>query len=978
LPPPPPSPTELLEREGALEQAASALARAARAEPSVLFVVGEPGLGKTTVLDWCCARGHETGFDVRRAYCSELEQSVPFGMLDRLFEGRQTRPAESGPASPGTAASEARLLRYTDLLAWLRGRSPKPLLLAVDDLHWADVDSIELLSLLCRRLDGVKVSVLATCRPWPGAALDHARALAHDRFASTYRLRPLSEAASATLLEQRLGRPPERLARDAHEACAGNPLLLAELAGSLQRGEPSAAIGGKFGERVFLPRFAGVGALGMRWARAASVLGSRFRLQLATQLSGLTPAEAVEAVEALTTSGLVREAPDATAEFVHPLVRKAIYEDLSPLARREQHSRALGLLLDGGAPASEAAPHAVGGDLQGEPRAIAVLVDAGREALAAGAVATAAEHFQAATHLAGAMADPSLRIELAEACLLTGKLQLAAETLHELLQQAELATRERVVGMRLEAHLLMVTARYEEAKARWQQASQLAVGTDTALAAEILLDGAYLGFLFEGQREAMATVRNALEVCRSAADCRRTLHPSAPEPPPPRRFRVVGNGEESVTERTGTSALIRSVKPGLVENNHVEEAAFHAQAYLACLGGDPKALDDLMEAARSSLRQPCRRSALGWDVAVAYANLARVSERFDDALAMFSSLSEEALSQGSALTFWSLAVNRADLLWRLGRLAEAAALLAGAADATAVAPSRAAFAWIGMAHVSQEQGDDTKSAAWAGKVEEVLPRTDSPYLRMWLALLSCRRLLRAGEPALAARVAEKAQATADSSGILEPCVVPWHGAAIEALVSAGQLEKAEALVDRLAEICRPLSCRAPRAVAAWGHALVSWQRGRLGEARTNFEQALAHNAAVPMPLAEAETLVHYARFLRRTGEVAGSREALHRALSVLEGTDAGRLQNIAREELSGAGGRRRRPRSDKLLTPREEMVAGLAARGLTNAQIARTLYVSPKTVDHHLSSTYAKLGLSSRRQLMLCWPPARGPAAPAR
>jgi DNA-binding CsgD family transcriptional regulator len=122
-----------------------------------------------------------------------------------------------------------------------------------------------------------------------------------------------------------------------------------------------------------------------------------------------------------------------------------------------------------------------------------------------------------------------------------------------------------------------------------------------------------------------------------------------------------------------------------------------------------------------------------------------------------------------------------------------------------------------------------------------------------------------------------------------------------------------------------------------------------------------------MPLAKAETLIAYARFLRHTGRCKQAREMLHRALEVLEPTDAGRLQSIASEELAATGGRRRRSHPTTALTAQEQRVAALAARGLTSLDIARCLFISAKTVDHHLAHVYAKLGIHSRHELILAW-----------
>ena len=948
-------PAELLERDEALRTVGESLTRAARGEPTVLFIVGEPGIGKTTLLDRCCTRAGEAGFSVRRAGCSELEQVVPFGLLDRLFEFTAgpfsgdvqgtdgLRAAGAATASTvGTASGEARLVRYTRLLDWLRRSAPRPLLVAVDDLHWADVDSVELLGLLCRRLEALQVAVVVTARPWPSVAFDQARSLAHDRFANISPLLPLSEKATVALLERIVGgQLAQSVAEEVYAACAGNPLLLTEAAEGLARGGALATPAGKLGERIFLPRFAGVGGPGMRWARAASVLGTRFRPDLASRLSDLPSHDATRAVEALSATGLLRELPDGGAEFVHPLLRQAIYEDLSGPARRQLHARALAALLEERAPPAEAAPHAVGAQLRGDPKAVSVLVGAGHQALAAGAVETASEHFHAAARLAGTLAYPKLAIELAEACLLTGKLELAEETLRQFRAQEGLEAPDLVLGTRLQARILMAAARYPEAKRRFREASELAARSDPALAAETLLDGAFRGFLFEGQREALAAVDDALAILETAG-----------QPP---RAKTRGQGQGS---RSGWG--------------EVQRGALNAKAYLEGIGGGPPALDQLREAAMANLEAsaggPFRRSAWSWDITFGYANLAKAYELFDDCGAVFEQLLEEAERQGTALTFQSIAISHADVLWRLGRLPEAKKLLARAAELTDLAPSLAPFAWVGLAHICHEEGNPVQSGEWSRRVEAVLARIGgSPYLQMWLSTIGCRNLLSAGEVALAVQAGQLAKTTAERSGILEPCIVPWHGAAIEAEVAAGHLDQAEAIVGRLDEICRPLPCHAPKAVAAWGAALVAWRRGRLEDAQAHFDQALSHNAAVPMPLPHAETLIHYGRFLRLTGRVSEGRKALRLALSVLEGTEAGRLESAAQRELAGAGGRRRRSRPAEELTPREQMVAELAARGLTNAQIARALFLSAKTVDHHLSRTYAKLGVSSRRQLMLAW-----------
>jgi len=172
-------------------------------------------------------------------------------------------------------------------------------------------------------------------------------------------------------------------------------------------------------------------------------------------------------------------------------------------------------------------------------------------------------------------------------------------------------------------------------------------------------------------------------------------------------------------------------------------------------------------------------------------------------------------------------------------------------------------------------------------------------------------------------------------------------------------------------VCNTLPCQAPRAVAACGSALLAWHEERYDRAEEWFEVASELVTAVDMPLARAEVMIGCARFLRHAGRVEDARLVLRDALDVLEGTGAGRLERVAREELLVAGGRRR-ARSGSELTVQEGRIVDLAARGLTNAEIARQLFVSPKTVDHHLSRAYQKLGVRSRRELMLRYRSSNG------
>lgn len=926
----------IFERDDARRAVAAVLDRACGGESATLFLVGDAGIGKTTLVDEACSLAGGRGFALGHARCSEVEASIPFGLIDRVF-------GDVGGPVPGTAAdrgspTDVLAARYGGLVDWLRHGAPVPLLIAVDDLQWSDPDSTALLAALCRRLGGLGVAVVAATRAWPSAALDQARLLVQDGLARMEYLQPLSEKASRALLEERRGgQLSGDLAGRAHHSCAGNPLLLVEVADAWGRGEDLLAGPGPLGERVFLPRFAGVGPEALRWARGASVLGSRFHPLLVTGLVGLSDPGASAALEELCDSGIVRGAAGGDAEFVHPLFRQALYDDMAVPVRQGLHARAFKLLRDIGAPSAEAAVHAVAADLRGDPSALDAVVSSARTAMAAGAVATAAEHFANAVRLARGAPDTALWLELGGACLLAGRVGQGETAVRRFLAAEALDDAARVAGMRLLAQILMASARQREAAECSEGASELAGRSDPGLAAEILLDSTFMGWLYEGPRRARAT----------------------------------------------TQRVLRMIEEHGITDERLRQSARSADANLACIVGDPYGIEEMAATARRTLAHPEvheLRSPWSWDLLFGFVNLAKIVERFEDDMAAYPILAGLAERQGAALTYWNYTVNHADTLWRIGRLDEAYASLRDGVAVADVLPSVAPYASVGLAHVCHELGRHEESAAWAERVEAMSSRIgETAYLRLWLLLISCRDELRSGRVQSAVTIAERAAALAAGSGILEPCVVPWHSAAIEAYVAAGMLDEASDLACSLESLCQPLPCHAPRAVAAAGRATVEWRQGHVEAAEALFDEALAHNTAVAMPLAEAETRIAYGRFLRLTGRVARARTVLHRALEVLDPTGAARLGQAATDELAAAGGRPpRRHRSSCDLTAQERRVASLAAKGLTNKDIAQRLYVSAKTVDHHLSAVYTKLGLGSRRELMLNWRESLDTAEPER
>ena len=913
--------------------------------PGVMFLVGEAGLGKTSLVRHCCAVAEASGFQSVAAGCSQAESTLPFGLLDRLLPGDAGAPTGRDGGHGDHTSREARLSSYSRALAWVRSAAAdgaRPLLVAVDDLHWADSDSLEILSLLCRRLGGLGVAFVAALRPWPPAAHSHVTALVSEGWAHSAKLEPLSDEASEALLAECLGsRPPAQLVERALSACAGNPLLLKAVADSeLDSTDLLSAGASGLAHRLLVPRFAGVGPEALRWARAASIFGTRHHVQLVGRLAGQSPLEAAEALQALCDAGLVEGGPDGMARFAHPLFGQVLYESVPPPVTQAMHARAFRLLMAAGMEPAEASPHAVRGRLFGDREALGALVEAGRSALAAGAVGTAVRHFEDAILLSPHEGLPGdAWLDLAEAYLATGQVARAGQVLRRALGRQGLAAPERAAALVLTGEAVRGAASLAEPHRYFVEAAELARTFDPTLAVRLSLDVAFVDWYFVGPTRARASARQVLAAGAGPGG---------------------GAGE-------------------------VEAAC--ADAYLALLEGDAGGVASIEEAAKAELHSLPRPPAWRWDVVNAWANVARFTERFEESEAVSQLLMEQARQQGAALSYHMYAVAAAFAYLRTGRLDLARPLLAEAAEMAELLSILAPFSHSGLAFVFQELGAQRESASWTARARGILdgaptPRDgDSPtlgavYPAMWLDVVECRAAMADGRVGDAATLAARLARTAAVTGLREPCAVPWHGVAVEALVAAGRLEEAQAVVVSLAEVLAGLPCRGPRAVERASRALLAWRGGRSKDADALFRQAVKESSAAPLPLLQCEILISYARFLRQHSQMVPARQLLHEALELAGRHGGGRLSLAAQEELAAAGGRRRMGAVARTsLSEQERRVAELAAAGLTNLEIAGRLFLSAKTVEHHLSRVYAKLGVRSRRDLMLGWPDAGQAAA---
>jgi len=914
----------LLERDGAAKAVAELVGAVSAGQASALFVVGEPGLGKTALLehgrDLAVAAGLAAGFG--RGH--PMEEALPFGVLVQVLDavGGSGLLRED---QPGPARGDDRASRFFAVLRWLERRDGGPVLLVLDDLHWADADSLALAVFLCRRMPALRAGLLASLRPWPAAAMEAATGLAQEGCARLERLAPLTPAGAAALLAARTGRPvPGEVSRRAGRLCAGNPLLLEQAAMAIGRGEelPDADAAGTplIGESLLLARFAGLSAPGLRCARAASVLGTRFVPQIAAQVAGLGDAEADAAVESLARSGLIEEGQGAEAGFSHPLFRQALYDDLGAAMRAQLHARAFAVFAARGADAA-AAEHAVAANLAGDMRAVAVLERAGLAARRSGALDAAIDRLDAAVRLAAGRAGPGLLLAQGEALLTGGQPQRAVPVCQELLSHPDLPDRVRAEAMWISGRALMMTGDPARAAATFVEAARIAEIAHPAMAATILMDASLSATFTVGPKRALETAARAREL-------------AARLPP---RLRA------TVDAIWGMTAVQAGDPAGIAA---AESAA-------------PWLLPDQARAADDEIRTPSTE----WGLLNGFPFTMMLVERLEESDRAFAALRESAAWTSDPQVAALLVNAHGYGLYRMGRLDAALEAINEALSLTDLAPAIESFATVGRACIQLYRGDLADSAAWCERAQAgATARGDWNALLFVSDALGHRRL-REGAADEACEHYARLEALVRQMGIGEPCLPAWPRHAIAAYLAAGRPGDAERVLASTEEHARPFPCRFPRIAVATGRAWLAEVRGDHDAAEAGFGQALALHQETDLPLEHAETLLAYGEFLRRRGEPTRARRVLAQAIEVAQAAQAGWLAGLAHAELRVAGGRRRRS-GGRELTAQEDRVAALAATGASTPQIARQLSVSVSTVETHLERIYAKLDIHSRHELI--------------
>jgi DNA-binding CsgD family transcriptional regulator len=932
----------LLERDHALARIDQRLRAAVAGGGSLLLLEGPAGIGKTRLVLAAGRRSRELGLATLSARGSELERDFAYGLVRQLFEaplvaaspperaellaGAAGRAATLfGVAAPQDDVAEALLdpsFAILHGLYWLCANLGRrsPLLLCIDDVHWADQASLRFLNYLGRRLEELPIAVVAAARPAPladGSPL--LAALAADPSAEVLAIEPLSEPAVAELVRLGLGADVEpAFATACHEVTGGVPFLVQELvrAAAEQGIKPAAAASSRVAAlapravaRSVVQRLIRLSAPARELAPAAAVLGEA-DLRLAADLAGVDPGAAATAADELAAAGILEQG--RPLRFVHPIVRAAVEADLPPGERAGLHAAAARCLADEGASPHRIAAHLLATDPAGDDRVAGSLLSAARTAIANGAPDSAVAYLRRAlAEPPSGRLRPGVLLELGFAESYAGDPQAAAH-LEAALDTAAGATAQVSVTLAL-GRMLQIDGRNREALEVFDRTRARLGGTDQRAA--LTLEGAALG-------AAQFDAETADDAAQRIARLRR-LAEEEPDVPP---------------------SVFGMLAVAAVDAN--EPADTVARLALRALDGGPKLLPEAVD------RPPFFYHACN---ALAFA------ERYEEALSRFGEALADARRLGSLPHVLALSCYRALHHLRTGNLADAEADARVALETGPRLPGfHAAAALAALLETLAERGE-LEAAEAANERYPLAEQFPTMMQAGWL--LAARGRLRLAElrPAVALGDLLAVGDLFARLRVLGPSGAPWRSDAALAHLALGARAEARALAAEEVTLARAF--KGPRTLGVALRAAGLVEGGRRGiELLHQAVPVLEESGA---RLEHARALADLGAALRRAGQRAESREILRPALDLAHRCGALALTERTRTELIAAGGRPRRPVLSGLdsLTPSERRVAQLAAGGLPNRDIAQHLFITARTVEGHLTHAYQKLAITNREQL---------------
>ncbi len=929
----------LVGRRYELDELEAGLEALAAGASACVAVEGEPGIGKSRLLAELQSRAEERGHLVLSGAAAEFERDLPYGVwveaLDAYVTAQELDDPELAAVMPfmrgageGPGDQRHRTHRAVRrLLALVAAR--EPLVVVLDDLHWSDGASVELIGSLVRRpLDAPVLLALGFRAGQAPPALSAALA-----------------TPAVTLLEVKALSAPECALLTGHEpagrrhaaifsASGGNPFYALQLARAARA--PGTSSGGdRMAVDAGVPRtvaaalLAELEALGVD-ARAlidaASVAGDPFEPELACAIAGLAPEAGLVALDELLDARLLHPTPvPRRFAFRHPLVRRAVYESTGGGWRLVAHARAAAALAERGVAPAVRAHHVEQSAVHGDAAAIALLLEAAA-ATAPRAPAAAARWFAAALRLmpeTDAGARLQAQVGLARALGSTGDLDRCVATLLaalELVPAADDRTRVTLTAACAAAEHFL--GRHAQARGRLtatlaalpDQSSAEAVTAQLALAA-----GGILTFdLDEGRSYA----RRALAGARALGD----------------------------------PALIGAAASALA---HASANAGAAEEGAAAIDEAAANLDGVSDETLARHLEAANR--LAWAEFLA--------ERYPDAARHAGRAVAVARTTGQDQFVPMLAGAHALSAMRSGDLAAAAALYEEALETAEVTANDYVTSWVltVVAHVRMAEGDLEGARRAAERAVALVDGVaDSRILAIARVRLTaiCHEL---GELPDGAAAVLEAAGGGELPRIPPDWIVFYAEAMARVELAAGRIDAADRLAARAETTAQQLGFELALAVAQRARAGVLLGRGDAAGAAGLAQRSATAAAHAGAPLEAARSRALAGRALTAASERTQAVELLRDAERAFDAAGAARDRALARHELRRLGARvePRGPATGadgglESLSAREREVADLVTARRTNREIAGLLFLSEKTVESHLRNVFAKLSVSSR------------------
>ena len=364
------------------------LRRAQRGAGDVMLVDGEPGIGKSLLLRDAIDEAADQGFSLAAGAADPLGQAIPFFALRAALR----EPFAGLTADdPGRDLPDAAAWWIAQIRAHLEQRAAAaPVLVCLDDLHWASPATLAALRTLPRDLKRHPVAWLLARSSTSQRAADYLFGQLEKDGAARVTLAPLDQDAVAAMLTDAFGAPPDQALADLARGAAGNPSLVAELTGGLRDDHAVHVTGGRAVlasarlpqriHRLAQQRLEGLSPQARQLLATAAVLGPAFRLEDAAEMLGQTPAMLLPAVEEAMDAAIMTAAEHAFT-FRHQLLRRAVGEMIPPPARKALHRQYGEMLLGRGESAARAASHLLQAVRPGDPASLAGLDEAAAQTL---------------------------------------------------------------------------------------------------------------------------------------------------------------------------------------------------------------------------------------------------------------------------------------------------------------------------------------------------------------------------------------------------------------------------------------------------------------------------------------------------------------------------------------------------------------------------------------------------------------------